>query len=585
MASKDDRFAHLPDSVVKYIKSVVRRIGMGRKVRRDVCDELVDHFSYALAECDEAEKANRAEQLVAEFGRANVLAKLIRRGKKRCRPLWKKAIIRGFQAVGLLILLCILYTLWLTTGEAVVRVDYVARLNELGRPQVPEDQNAWPHYERAIELYVEPDEEIEDIANLSRDKPDSRLAFSQLDPTQQELLTKWLDDNGPAWREYELGSNKPHYWVDYSTKGPEEPLMAIVLPGLLELRQLAKVGVWQSRLLAESGQAAKAVDRCLVVTRVGKHFFEHKGFLIEQIVGIALSSLAHSELLRLVATDALPLPVMAEAQEALESLYDGGFPTISLAGERFVFLDTVQRCFTEGGIGGGHILVGELRTLLGSDIRDEMEIAITLGGALLAGRDETVALGTAYYDLAEEVVRLSPYQRREQGLDDRVDEFLETLVSMRSLRGGRHVLLTMLLPAISRAGEVAFRAKANHEAMITVLALRRWQLDKGKCPESLQTLVDAGYLKALPQDPYSDGPLKYAKRGDDFILYSVGADFTDNGGTPTEKNPWGEKRARQTERGGDHVFWPVKLEAPEEIRKAATQPDAFQTRALTSPGR
>ena len=585
MASKDDRFAHLPDSAVKYIKSVVRRVGMGRKVKRSVRDELVDHFSYALTDCDEADRPARAAKLVAEFGSVKLLAKLIRRGKKRCRPLWKKAIIRGFQAVGLLILFCILYTFWLTTGEPTIRVDYVAKLNKLARPQVPQDQNAWPHYKRAIELYVEPDDEIKDIASFSRSQPESWLAFSQQKPTQQELLKKWLDDNEPAWREFELGSAKPHYWVDYSTKHPNAPLIAIILPSLSRPRQLAKAGMWHSRRLAAGGQVAEAVDCCLTTARAGRHFSERNGFLIEQVVGIRISSLAHSELLRLAATDALPESVMANAQRRLESLYDGGFPMISLAGERFFFLDSVQRCFTEGGLGGGHLLVGEFRGLLGSDSGDEMEMAITLGGMLLAGRDETVALGTEYYDLAEEVVRLSPRQRRAQGVDDRRNEFFERLGSPRNLKGARHVLLTALLPSLSRAGEIAYRAKANHEATIAVLALRRWRVDNGECPESLQTLVDAGNLKALPEDPYSDEPLKYAKRGDDFVLYSVGADFTDDGGVRQWQNDWGQRSSGipRQHKGGDRVFWPVELEAPEEVRKAATQPSPEEELRRFSP--
>jgi hypothetical protein len=35
-----------------------------------------------------------------------------------------------------------------------------------------------------------------------------------------------------------------------------------------------------------------------------------------------------------------------------------------------------------------------------------------------------------------------------------------------------------------------------------------------------------------------------------FILYSLGADYDDDGGTPSK---WGED-----EKGGDQVFWPVE---------------------------
>jgi len=42
----------------------------------------------------------------------------------------------------------------------------------------------------------------------------------------------------------------------------------------------------------------------------------------------------------------------------------------------------------------------------------------------------------------------------------------------------------------------------------------------------------------------------FRRSDDDFILYSFGADFDDDGGTPSK---WG-----YGEKGGDQVFWPVQ---------------------------
>ncbi len=77
-------------------------------------------------------------------------------------------------------------------------------------------------------------------------------------------------------------------------------------------------------------------------------------------------------------------------------------------------------------------------------------------------------------------------------------------------------------------------------------------------------MLTGGYLKELPQDPYSNGILKYKRQppqpnqspdrkgggfiNGGFILYSIGADFKDNNGEHDQK--WGTQ-------GGDHVFWPI----------------------------
>ena len=51
-------------------------------------------------------------------------------------------------------------------------------------------------------------------------------------------------------------------------------------------------------------------------------------------------------------------------------------------------------------------------------------------------------------------------------------------------------------------------------------------------------------------DSCSEGSLVYRQTEDDFILYSIGEDFIDNGGTHCESG-FGED-------GGDYVFWPVQ---------------------------
>jgi len=62
-------------------------------------------------------------------------------------------------------------------------------------------------------------------------------------------------------------------------------------------------------------------------------------------------------------------------------------------------------------------------------------------------------------------------------------------------------------------------------------------------------------------DPYSDKPLVYKRKGEGFILYSVGPNFIDDGGTVAVVNgrtmKWGTKEQ------GDIVLWPV-LESSEK---------------------
>ena len=102
-----------------------------------------------------------------------------------------------------------------------------------------------------------------------------------------------------------------------------------------------------------------------------------------------------------------------------------------------------------------------------------------------------------------------------------------------------------------------YRYKAEESALLATIAILRYKAEKGQLPDNLEQLVSGGYLKELPMDPYSDGPLTYKRIGDDFTLYSVGADFDDDGGV---RSDWGEGDT------ADQVFWPVERPNTQQSR-------------------
>jgi hypothetical protein len=111
------------------------------------------------------------------------------------------------------------------------------------------------------------------------------------------------------------------------------------------------------------------------------------------------------------------------------------------------------------------------------------------------------------------------------------------------------------MPALGRASRIAFRGRALHEAVVTILAIKRYHQEKGHYPLSLNELVSAGYIEQLPMDPYSDKPLVYHRIGDNFTLYSLGENFADDGGKVVDEG--NDRRRWGTDEDGDRVFWPV----------------------------
>jgi type II secretory pathway pseudopilin PulG len=90
----------------------------------------------------------------------------------------------------------------------------------------------------------------------------------------------------------------------------------------------------------------------------------------------------------------------------------------------------------------------------------------------------------------------------------------------------------MLLPVFAQARFKQYGTFAENRLFETQLALRAYLLDHGRYPATLDELIP-GYLPSLPIDPFTDGaPLKYRTTSSGYLLYSVGPDTIDNGGTP-----------------------------------------------------
>lgn len=585
MTHQDPSPQHLPACVIEYISHVIRRMRYSRSARREVKQELLDHFTDALADCpDPQERQRLAETLIADFGDAKLLATLLRRAKKRNRPAWLKALIRTGQAILLLLVLCILYTAWFFTGQPTISTDYVAVLSERIQPKAPESENAWPFYKQAIRAFVEPPQvtpprstqPTEEQPPATNVWPDMDVDPARMPGFLQAALRQWVDQNQPAWRQYTTASLKPYCWYSYDTLKeliPQRPgvqatatqpydwiwersMFAVQIPHLSPLRQLSRIGIWQARLDSAQGHSLKALNEARTVARAGRHWQNNNAVVIEQLVGMAINNLGCEEIRRLAADKTLTATDLRKAQEDLESLYTDGYPTLGIEAEQLTFVDTVQRLFTQGGLGGGHPIPLQAQVLWNSltpsppgTVRDgPTNIGLWTAASLVhAGRDETLSVGNAFYDRLAERSRLSPYQRKGQPDPDQMIE---------NLSRPRHWMLHMFLPSLSRAGDNAYRARAEYEATLAVLALQRYRLDKDQYPPNLETLVETGYLQHIPADPYSAGPLVYRRTGDLFTLYSVGGNFQDDGGVHNPDDPWGASK------GSDRVFWPVPALKP-----------------------
>jgi len=556
-ASEDYDIEHLPGCVRGYIESVIRKMRYRKKVRGEVKEELAGHFEDALRDYEnEYEKEKIAERLTGEFGNEKLLATLIRRGKKRCRPLWLKGLIRTCQAAGFLIALFFLYTLWFTYGSCAVDVDYLAIINEMGRGGILENDNAWRYYEKAGELYVQPEKWMKNFVRSEWNNACKRP--EEVAEAPKAGVIKWLQENKAAWRQFARGSLKKRCFIksEHFIGEKEKWLIGLFYPAGNTLYDLYRLGRWRLWRHLLQNRISQAIEDSFIMLKAARNLQGENNDFYEHTFGQFYTASACEVLAHIAASEQLSAADVQRVLERLLQISPQDYPRWNPEPMRTIFLDTVQHTFTDGGPGGGHLIPGRLRdlhTLYLPSEREKLKKALPFyitASMAHAGRDETIARYDELFESLSRDLKTSPYRRVKT--ENHTARLASTLAEQRySLI---HHMLIKHIPTMLKRADMRYQTIAQYEAVITIFALKRWRLAKGEYPASLKELIGEDYLHKLPMDPYSDKPLVYKGTEDEFTLYSVGPNFKDDGGQVGKDD---EGRVKPWVENGDAVFWPI----------------------------
>jgi hypothetical protein len=533
----------LPACAEEYIQLIVKKMRYRRKVRQDVLAELTAHFEDELKDCaTDEDRQQKAKELIAEFGDIKLLAVLLRRAKKRCRPLWRTAIVRSFQVFGIIVLYCCICFVPLLVGRPTISVNYIDWLNELVKSERNEADNARPFYEKAATLYMKNPKWL-----------DKKGAEWPTDLNDVELngLSKWLEDNQGALEALREGSRRPDFWNEYQsdeTKVSNSQLYgALMASGLVDnameilqdYKSLTRALRWQILYEAYNGDIEIALSDCVVLTKFGGHLQGH-GLLIEQLVGFALEGMANGTAFMLLDRIDVPVDILKSTYQKLNEQFDTQESVLSLEAEKVFWYDQIQRTFTDDGNGGGRMLARGMAYVVTDDWKENLWRFVSLN---YPDRQEVVASIDSYFGLFAEILTETPWELRDEVIDEQVRNEVNITPMM----------LKIQIPAHERVGQIAWRLKSGRVALLTTLAVMLYEKEKGGYPASLDELVESGYLKKLPMDPFSDGPLVYRKTESGFLLYSLGTNLTDEGGKLGLRGG----KPRMWADDGDWVFWPV----------------------------
>jgi hypothetical protein len=98
------------------------------------------------------------------------------------------------------------------------------------------------------------------------------------------------------------------------------------------------------------------------------------------------------------------------------------------------------------------------------------------------------------------------------------------------------VLVRLWVPAFTRVAKAFQRAQATLRTAIVGLAAERYRRARGQWPQSLTDVVRAGFLQEVPLDPYGGASLRSRRLSGGVVIYSVGPDGKDDGGTVDRQN-------------------------------------------------
>lgn len=322
---------------------------------------------------------------------------------------------------------------------------------------------------------------------------------------------------------------------------PSGLLMYAALPQRDHVRRLARACFARMRLAAEAGDNAerlRAFEHALALGRLSASNYSS----IDRLIGFGCASGATHRLIQDLQHFPLNETELLAAIAALDRQHR--FPPIDvhIQSQRLAFHDLIQTQFSETGSGNGYLkgspelLVATLG-ISGSAFGDAIEklppAGVAAFGLLVPDKQSHLAAIDGYFDGLQLMARTPASEWHTLAFNH--TQYLDAL----SVR---------LMPHVR---DISYEAKfiesnIRHEVEIAgtriILALELHRLRHGEYPAHLDALVP-GELAAIPPDPCNRSPWGYKRfaPGEDqlgrpFLLYSIGADQSDNGGHMADPN-------------------------------------------------
>lgn len=423
----------------------------------------------------------------------------------------------------------------LVLAEPMIKVDYLAEYNRITKPDDYDfTRNAAPHYEK---LFSEVTALPESLKTRHKAWP------TELEDSEIDALQTWAAANHSALGSMGKAAQCPYWWVERESS--DGSMAGIGMPHAAEQREFSWGVVLLAKYKASRGETEGALRYLADLHMTGMHRVRGNT-LVEQCVGLAVCELTYEAVRAVPSKCDVPLGEVVRMREILASR----IPQIEVPrftrGEFLYALDAIQRGFTDETGRDGRLIPKYLYNirkdggLYVAPLSYPEAVWICLNHP---GRKETLQAYQVFYEKLKELASKPPWELHARSTTC-TDELSTVVKGNFFFQDGVQTFDAVI--------EVGWRGRTHGEATEAILAILAYRGRTGHFPDSLAELVAEGDLEGVPIDPHCGKPLVYKIAGKDFALYSVGADFFDNGGLTSS---WSWFEAGEV---GDYVFWPVQ---------------------------
>jgi hypothetical protein len=401
---------------------------------------------------------------------------------------------------------------------------------QVRRLEIPDEENAFTYFQRAIEKLDLPSHEQADQgveAATEQGHADSLSEAERWDRIvdgeawDNILVKEVLKRNEAALALWEQGIACPHVQV------PEVTGLLDKIPyveGFFEMARLLGV-----RALAHGkrGDFQEAFDDTMRLVRFGHRLESAKGSLVPYLVGAGTKSIGLKRMRNLLGESTLSANRLCRYAADLAAYpADMQGLTDAFRVEYVVQVNTVED-LRSGKFG----LSGLRRT--GSVQQDRPSATKRLLWRMaqkpVFKPNRTKRL---FADTCRQMVRNAPKHFKEVPRFELPFSQSDWLGHVLSRNPVGRMVYCMLVPALENMLKLKCHQNAGHAATRILLAMKAHQQEKGKLPQTLTGLVPH-YLDAVPLDDFDGKPMRYDPQKK--VIYSIGEDLSDDGGTTREE--------------------------------------------------